>query len=96
VVEFARDSPLEGDGFEPSSFSLESSVSAALAASVAANLHPYIAQFCNPASTEILQNRARGEWRKMPRQWPAERPVTYPGRGAGFRKLTNVKSITPY
>jgi len=42
-------------------------VSAALAASVAANLHRYNAQFCTPASTEILQNRARRKWRKCPR-----------------------------
>jgi hypothetical protein len=66
VVEFARDSSLEGDGFEPSSLSLESSVSAALAASVAANLHPYNAPLCTPASTEILQDRARRKWRKCP------------------------------
>ena len=51
-VRFAEDSPLEGDGFEPSVFRPESSVSAGLAPSVAANLHPYSAQICTPASTE--------------------------------------------
>jgi len=50
--EFAPDSPLEGAGFEPSAFQPDSSVSADLASSVAANLHPYNAQFCTPASTE--------------------------------------------
>ena len=42
-----------GAGFEPSPLCPESSVSAAFRASVAANLHPYNAQFCTPASTEI-------------------------------------------
>ena len=51
-IEFAPDSPLEGDGFEPSALCSESSVSAAFRASVAANLHPYSAQICTPASTE--------------------------------------------
>jgi len=46
------DSLLEGDGFEPSALRPESSVSAGLAPSVAANLHPYSAQICTPASTE--------------------------------------------
>jgi hypothetical protein len=64
---FAVDSPVAGDGFEPSPFHPKSSVSAGLAPSVAANLHPYNAQFCTPASTEILQNRARRKWRKCPR-----------------------------
>ena len=46
------DSPLEGDGFEPSAFYPESSVSAALRASVAAYLHPHSALLCTPTSTE--------------------------------------------
>ena len=46
------DSPLEGDGFEPSALCLDSSVSAGLAPSVAADLHPYSAPLCTPASTE--------------------------------------------
>jgi hypothetical protein len=66
-IEFAEDSSLEGDGFEPSAFCPESSVSATFRASVAANLHPYNAQFCTPASTEIPQNRAAASWRKCPR-----------------------------
>ena len=45
-VRFAADSPLEGDGFEPSAFYPESSVSAAFRTSVAANLHPYNALLC--------------------------------------------------
>src|SRR2546423_14223460 len=49
---FVADSPLEGRGFEPSPLFPKSSVSAALAPSVAANLHPYTAPFCTPASTE--------------------------------------------
>ena len=51
-VKFAADLLLEEAGFEPSSLSPDSSVSAAVAASVAANLHPYSAQICTPASTE--------------------------------------------
>src|SRR5690348_14675359 len=44
-VGFAPDSPLEGDGFEPSPLCPESSVYAALTPPVAANLHPYSAPF---------------------------------------------------
>jgi hypothetical protein len=42
---FAPDSLLEEAGFEPSPLCPNSSVSAALVPSVAANLHPYIAPF---------------------------------------------------
>jgi hypothetical protein len=42
---FVPDSPLEEEGFEPSAPSMESSVSAGLVASVAANLHPYTVPF---------------------------------------------------
>jgi hypothetical protein len=56
-VRFAHDSTLEGDGFEPSVFRPEFSVSAALAASVAANLHPYNAPLCTPWPTDVI-NRA--------------------------------------
>jgi hypothetical protein len=48
------DSPLEGNGFEPSAPSMESSFSAALGASVAANLHPYTAPFA-PLRRRVLQ-----------------------------------------
>src|SRR5437588_463347 len=46
--------PLEGDGFEPSPLCPKSSVSAALAPSVAANLHPYTAPFCTPFGSRFL------------------------------------------
>jgi hypothetical protein len=49
---FAADSTLEEDGFEPSTFYPESSVSAAFRASVAANLHPYPAPLCTPSSRQ--------------------------------------------
>src|ERR1700726_1185707 len=50
-------SPLEGDGFEPSSLSPKSSVSAALAPSVAANLHPYTAPFAPLLAAELWRGR---------------------------------------
>jgi hypothetical protein len=52
-LRFAGDSPQEGDGFEPSAFHPTSSVSAGLAPSVAANLHPYSAPICTPISTVL-------------------------------------------
>jgi hypothetical protein len=46
--------PLEEDGFEPSALCPGSSIPAAFTASVAANLHPYSAPICTPASTETV------------------------------------------
>jgi hypothetical protein len=52
-IRFATDSSLEGDGFEPSVFYPDSSVSAAFRASVAAYLHPYNALLCTPRSRSV-------------------------------------------
>jgi hypothetical protein len=75
--------------FEPSALCPESSVSAGLAPSVAANLHPIMHSFAPLPQRKSCKIEPAASGENVP-ACPAERPV-----GAGFRKLTNVKLITP-